>query len=237
MGKANRFAQTGEMVTIPRDTPGPIYEPPVEEYYKYKYAPKWSIGDGKRPPLHQGEKYDYYNHPYQPEDDLGKLPKKWERKVGGAMPLEPRVKYDFREGVPGPGRYEPNLKLVKPRDFSYYIGEKVQSLSLKLLTGTNDVVGPGKYDVQSAKNTSIHKDFPKWRFGKDNRKGLYNRTWTINQTYENYSSFGKQIRTRKRSEAEIRMGKSTRDGEKMRGFFPQQMDRVPTKVRIEIPKF
>lgn len=47
------------------------------------------------------------------------------------MPLEPRVKYDFREGVPGPGRYDPSLKLVKPRDYSYFIGEKVASLTLK----------------------------------------------------------------------------------------------------------
>ena len=30
------------------------------------------------------------------------------------MPLEPRIKYDFKEGVPGPGRYEPSLKLTRP---------------------------------------------------------------------------------------------------------------------------
>ena len=237
MGKANRFVQTGEFVTIPKDTPGPIYTPADEAYYKFKYAPKWKIGDGLRPPLYQGETFEYFKHPYNEADDLGKLPKKWNRQVGGAMPLEPRVKYDFREGVPGPGRYEPSTKLTKPHDPCYYIGEKVQSMSLKLLTGTGTVVGPGKYDVEKSNLTSIHKNFPVWSIGKDKRKGLYNRTWTKNETYEIYSSVGKQIRTKKRSEAEISMGKSTREGEKHRGFFNQQMDRMPTKIRIPLPKF
>lgn len=237
MGKANRFVKTGEFITIPEDTPGPMYTPANEEYYKFKYAPKWKIGNGLRPPLYEGERFEYFNHPYNEADDLGKLPKKWNRQIGGAIPLEPRVKYDFREGVPGPGRYEPNIKAVKPSDPCYYIGEKVSSLSLKLLTGTGTVVGPGKYDVEKSKLTSIHKNLPIWSIGKDKRKGLYNKTWTKNETYELYSSVGKQIRTHKRSEAEIKMGKSTRDGEKQRGVFPQMMDRQPTKIRLPVPKF
>jgi hypothetical protein len=41
------------------------------------------------------------------------------------MPLEPRIKYDFKEGVPGPGRYEASLKLTKPKPYTYYIGERL----------------------------------------------------------------------------------------------------------------
>jgi hypothetical protein len=73
--------------------------------------------------------------------------------------------------------------------------------------------------------------------GKDKRKGLFNQTWTKNETYEEYSSVGKQIRTHKRSEAEISIGKSTRDGEKFRGVFPQMMARQPAQIRIPLPKF
>ncbi len=38
IGKANRYVQTGEFVTIPKDTPGPIYTPADEAYYKFRYA-------------------------------------------------------------------------------------------------------------------------------------------------------------------------------------------------------
>ena len=237
IGKASRYVQTGEMITIPKDTPGPIYTPPDEAYYKFRYQPKWVIGNEKSPNLHNGEKFDYYNHLYSEEDDLGKLPKKWQRTIGGAMPLEPRVKYDYREGVPGPGRYNPNIKIIKPRDYTYFIGEKVECLSLKNLTGTNDTVGPGKYPVQNSKKTSVHTNFSTWTLGKSKRQGLYNKTWTKHETYEVYSSVGKQIRTKKRTESEIKIGKATRNGEKFRGMFPQMMDRQPQKVRIPMPKF
>jgi hypothetical protein len=73
--------------------------------------------------------------------------------------------------------------------------------------------------------------------GQDKRKGLFNKTWTVNQTYEIYSSIGKQIRTHKRSEAEINIGKATRDHEKLRGIFPQQMERRPQPIRIPLPNF
>lgn len=43
--------------------------------------------------------------------------------------------------------------------------------------------------------------------------------------------------TQKKTEPQVNLGKSTRDGEKRRGFFKQMMDKQPTKVRIEIPKF
>ena len=56
-------------------------------------------------------------------------------------------------------------------------------------------------------------------------------------TFEDYSSVGKQIRTKKRTESEIKIGKATRDGEMHRGMFKQMMDRQPQKVRIPMPRF
>ena len=166
------------------------------------------IGDAKRPKLYEGELYEYFNHPYSEQDDIGKIPKKWDKIQGGAMPLEPRVKYDYREGVPGPGRYDPSLKLIKPKAFQYFIGEKVECLSLKNMTGTGEVVGPGKYATEESKNTSIHRNFPTWSLGKSKRVGLNNKTWTQHETYEDYSCVGKQIRTLKRCESEIKIGKA-----------------------------
>ena len=177
------------------------------------------------------------------------------------MSLEARIKYDYRETVPGPGRYEPNHKLTKPHGYTYVMGEKFKTLTLNLLTGTDKVVGPGKYDVVYSLNdlegnskngninwskklrevkrnkyTSIHQNPSIWSFGKDKRKELYNKTWTKNETYENYSCVGDQIRTHKRSEPKINIGKATRETEKIRGIFANTMDRIPTKISIPLPK-
>ena len=128
------------------------------------------------------------------------MPKIWTKVKGGAMPLEARIKYDFRETVPGPGRYEPSYKLTKPKSYKYFIGEKFKTLTLNLLTGTDKMVGPGKYDIVYSMNdlignskkdgkkvnwgkkfaevkrnkyTSIHQVPPVWSFIKDKRKELY----------------------------------------------------------------
>ena len=242
-------------------SPGPKYSPSNEEYYKFRHTQKWKIGDSKRPPLNQNEHYSYFDHCYTEKDDFSSKPKKWKKIKGGAWPLEPRIKYDFRENVPGPGRYEPSYKLTKPHDFTYIIGEKYKTLTLNLLTGIDKVVGPGKYDIVYSMNdldgkdindikswskklkevkrnkyTSVHTDAPIWSIGKDKRKGLFNKTWTQHETYEIYSCVGDQIRTHKRSEPKINIGKATRDMEKIRGVFANTMSRIPTKIRIPLPK-
>ena len=212
--------------------------------------------------MNQNEIYDYYNHFYTEKNDLSKLPKKWNKTKGGSISLEPRIKYDYREVVPGPGRYDPSYKYTKPHSYTYFMGEKFKTLTLNLLTGTDSVVGPGKYDVVYSMNdleiakdkdkkkiwnktfnevkrnkyTSIHQDPPIWSIGKNKRKGLFNKTWTKNETYEIYSSVGDQIRTHKRSEPKINIGKSTREMEKIRGVFASTMARIPTKVYIPLPK-
>jgi hypothetical protein len=103
------------------------------------------------------------------------------------MSLEPRIKYDFKEGVPGPGRYEPDVSIVKTKQPAYFLGEKSGYNSLNLLTGTNELVGPGQYDVINAKKTSKHVEPSKWTIGNDKRKGLNNKCWTKNETYYVYS--------------------------------------------------
>ncbi len=117
------------------------------------------------------EKYDHYDQIYDDKFDFGKSHKKWKKVTGGAMLLEKRIKYDYKEDVPGPGRYEPDIKPVTQRAPAYYLGEKSNVTSLNLMIGTNEVVGPGAYDVVEAKKTSKHNDSPKWTIGKDKRKG------------------------------------------------------------------
>ena len=104
------------------------------------------------------------------------MPKKWGKIKGGSINLEPKIKYDYRENSPGPGRYEPSLYLTRPRGFNYVFGEKLGSFSFKNKIGTNEMVGPSSYKVEQSKNHSKHKDFPMWSFGKDRRKGLFNKT-------------------------------------------------------------
>lgn len=158
------------------------------------------------------------------------------KNIGGSIGLEPKIKYDYRERSPGPGRYDPSMKLIKPKAFNYVIGEKLDSLIFNILSGTSEVVGPDSYKVENSKYTSRHRNFPVWSVGKDTRKGLFNRTWTKNETYEKYSSIGDQIRTHKTSEPKINIGKSTRDMEKKRGVFACTMSRVPSMICIPFPK-
>ncbi len=183
--QASRFAAAGDVASVSKVTPGPIYE--ISDKYKYKKSSEWKIGTGARPPIYVSEKFDYYDHIYDDKYDFSKKDKKWKKIRGGALSLEPRVKYDFREGVPGPGRYEPEVKSIKKKAPAYFLGEKANFNSLNLITGTNDIVGPGAYDVLKAKKTSKHTDNPQWTIGNDKRKGLNLKIWTKNETYHNYS--------------------------------------------------
>ncbi len=93
----------------------------------------------------------------------------------------------MKEEIPGPGRYDPNVGIIKEKPPAYYLGEKSKFNSLNLLVGTNDIVGPGHYKVQNSKKTSVHTEFPKFSIGKGERQGLNNKVWTKNETYEIYS--------------------------------------------------
>ena len=235
IGNANRFAATGDIITIPKDTPAPNnYEPVDVSKYKFTTGHKWKIGDSKRPPLNPVERYTHYNHVDKGENDV---PKKWNTIKGGAIALEPRTKYDYKEKTPGPGRYEPHVNAVRPKSPAYYIAEKTKASSVKMQTGTGEGVGPGRYRVESAKYTSKHKLFPQYSIGKEKRKPLYNSNWTKNETYFMYSSCGNQVMSKKKTEPRGKVGKSTRDAEAKRGVFKSMMERPRTAIRIPMPKF
>jgi hypothetical protein len=59
--------------------------------------------------------------------------------------------------------------------------------SLDLVTGTNQIVGPGTYNTDLNIKISKHTEVPKWTIGKDVRKGMNHKTWTKNETYHLYS--------------------------------------------------
>ena len=242
IGTEERFGYSNGFLSNKKSnqTPAPnAYLTTDPEKYKYKTTSKWKIGTSNRKPLSVNERYAYYNHLYSEKDDISKMKKKWNKPLGGSIGTEPRIRYNFREGNPGPGRYDPSLKLTKTKFPSYYLGERTNFNDPMIVhTGNNKNVGPGKYTISpSDKLRSTWTNFPKYSIGKGNRKPLYNKSWAKNETYYMYSSFGGQIQTRKRTEPRAKEGKSTRFGESKRGVFRSMMERQPMSIRIAMPKF
>ena len=220
-------------------TPGPNYSLENASDLKYSKPPKWKIGESLRPPLSSVERYEYYNFPYDESTDISKLPKKWDTVKGGAPTLDPRIRYDFTEKVPGPGRYEPQYgALSKMRKSpSYVLGQRLKSNALALQTGTGINVAPWTYSQDKVRKLSQHKEFPVYSFQKDERKGLNERVWTKNETYYVYSSIGQQIMTHKPTLPIRSFEKASREKENNRGVFKAMMERSPQKVAIAMPKF
>ena len=105
------------------------------------------------------------------------------------------------------------------------------------MVGTNEIVGPGAYKVEKAGFTSIHEFPPKYTIPKGVRQGLNNKVFTKNETYYLYSSCTDQIYSSKLSYPKLSFSKADRDKDRKTGMFPSQMSKMPTKVRIEHPKF
>lgn len=59
---ANRWALSGDLIQLPRNTPGPIYS--ISDKFKYKESSKWPFGNSKRPPIYSNECFEYYKHKY-----------------------------------------------------------------------------------------------------------------------------------------------------------------------------
>ncbi len=161
--------------------------------------------------------------------------------MGGAPTLDPRIRYDFSEKVPGPGRYEPNYRSKSQvmRAPTYVLGIKGNANSLDLKTGTGKNVAPWTYikNRDEVLSLSQHPRFAKYSFQKAERKGPEQKLWTKNESYYMYSSFGNQIMTQKNTEPIQSMTKSTRDGRLKCGVFKSMMERQPTSIRIPLPKF
>ena len=220
-------------------TPGPIYSTSNTSDLKYGRPPKWKIGDSKRPELYSNERYDYYNHPYNKDTDLGNLPKRWNRISGGAIALEQKIKFDFNEKSPGPGRYDPKYEVQsqKQRMPTYFLGLKSGNGDLTLKTGTGINVAPWTYNQDKTTSLSQHKDFPKYSFQKDTRKNLGNKIWTKNESYYVYSSIGNQIMAQKPTMPIESFTKSSRETRSKCGMFKSMLENQPTRINIPMPKF
>jgi hypothetical protein len=181
---AERFNKLGMLPKT--ETPGPIYS--HSNNIKFHKPSEWKIGTSRRPELSSSEKFEYYNHKYDEykDYDISKLPKKWMTVKGGAIPLDPRIKFEIRENYPGPGRYEPNVSAVKHKSPSYFLGEKGNLTSIKNVTGTNEYVGPGRYSVEKCAYESKHLNEPNWSLPQSKRKGLEMKTWTAHESYYIY---------------------------------------------------
>lgn len=136
-----------------------------------------------------------------------------------------------RAKTPGPERYNPSINPIKIRPPSYHMGIKAES-SLKILTGTNEIVGPGKYKTEE-KYSSTHIKQPKWTFNKNIRTPSASNQ-SKNQTYFVYSSMGKQVFSKKRTEIKTSIGKESKD-KMVKGIFPAHMSFVQTKISIPYP--
>ena len=221
------------------NTPGPIYSQTAYSNLKYSKNPSWKIGNGKRAPLYSNEIFPYYNRLYREENDLSKMNKKWDKIIGGAIDLEPRIKYDFRMNSPGPGRYEPNYEKNSKikKNPSYVLGLKNYKNSLILNNGTGVNVAPWTYNQNNIEQLSHHKKNPCYSFQQSLRKDLSHKNFSKNETYFNYSSFGEQIMTKKPTMPRESFTKSTREGRLKCGIFRNMMERSPSCINIRMPKF
>ena len=220
-------------------TPGPIYSQDKVSNLKFDKPPQWRIGTAERSPLRSGEIYNYFKYPYDKSSDISLIPKKWENVKGGAPTLEPRIRYDFIEKVPGPGRYDPKYqsKSQVKKTPSYFLGIKPSGCSIDTPTGTGINVAPWSYKQDNVKALSQHPNFAKYSFQKAARKGLEDKVWTKNESYFVYSSFGNQIMTTKTTEPIQSMPKSTRNGRLKCGYFKSMMERQPSPIKIPLPNF
>ena len=223
----------------PTNTPGPQYSQSASIDLKFNKPPKWKIGNAERPPLSLNERYDYYNYPYDESTDLGKLPKRWDTVIGGAATLDPRIKYDFTEKVPGPGRYDPQYQALSKNKKAptYHLGLKLKGSAIGRESATGVNVAPWTYKQDNVTKLSQHKVFPMYSFKKDKRKGLNEKIWTKNESYFLYSSIGQQIMTHKPTRPIQSFEKAEKEKYNNRGIFKSMMERAPQKIRIAMPKF
>lgn len=155
-------------------------------------------------------KYDYYNQPYNRHCDTNSLTKKW-RTIGGDIGFTTKLNKTVGEKSPGPGRYNPNMKSIKPKYPSYLIAEKLPDLRLfEKHRGTNYDVSPCSYEL--ANKADVHKFAysPRYTIGREKRKDNMYPKHTKNETYSDYSSLGNQMISPKLSEPHLKFNKAPR---------------------------
>lgn len=142
-----------------------------------------------RPKLSPMEHFPYYDRPYDPDDSFSNIPKQWKKIKGGSLSRSKRKTnpiYDHikRENVPGPGNYNPNLKLTRPISSSFNFGFKRNNNNISIMTGTSKFIGPGKYFSFFGDNVrSDWKKSPLYSVSRGSRKPLYGKVYTKNEMY------------------------------------------------------
>lgn len=133
----------------------------------------------------------------------------------------------------GPATYSPEIVYEGDKGFKrpcsalHNKGIKHQESS-----GVNRLKRP-----QTVKYTSKHITFPKYSIGTMVRPPLFPKSNATNECYWIYSSMQDQVQSQKKTEEMVKIGKSTRDREKLRGTFRCMMERAPMTVKIPMPKF
>ena len=186
------------------------------------------------------EKFEYFKHPdRKPFIDRSQNiynQTKWTKVKGGAIGHDEKMNEDKKRAqTPGPGNYNPILKQVKKRPPSYFLGEKNSELSIKLMVGTNDKVGPGSY-VTEGKFTSKHQLSPHWKMPVSKRRPLSSKPVAKTETYYLYSAIGDQVMSNKKTEVKNSIGKEKKDKQNIRGIFPAHMSFKPASIALPHPK-
>ena len=140
-------------------------------------------------------------------------------------------KHDVAE-VPGPiydVNHEPTFKAFPQYSFGYASPQENDNV-LTNVTATPINVGPGKYE-NNYKALSHQRTDPKVSFTKSGRMSLCNTKNYLNETYETYSSIGKQQRSKMKNANGTKFDKS----KKHRKTFIAKRDMAVKPVRIRLP--
>ena len=135
-----------------------------------------------------------------------------------------------KDGIPGPGKYEPNIQVAKRKFPAYSIGEKCANDHNGLIVCTNQNIGPGSYSIENCKKPSKSKDDPIWTIPKSQRPINRLKVWTKVETYAIPSSVGDQRLSRKNTQPKYTFGKANRDNNKV-GIFPTMMSQKPATIK------
>mmetsp|Transcript_63360 Transcript_63360/g.72606 ORF Transcript_63360/g.72606 Transcript_63360/m.72606 type:complete len:295 (+) Transcript_63360:43-927(+) len=211
---------------IGNNSPGPAYG--FSDTWKYKTNSSVKFGSAKRQDLMSGPVYDYYSNgqTYDSPEKASEFcrPKPRGIKFGTTR----RMRLETVDCSPGPVyNYEDNTLRKSVPNFSLGVRRENGDSPLKLATSTTNLVGPGRYSPEVDRTRNASPKFsltkcpriPKTRLGDDQ-----------NQTYVDYSSFGKQSASVKRSSGAVTFGMGKKHDN--RGHFRNMMVTFSESVRL-----
>lgn len=213
-------------------SPGPKYL--VRDNISMRTLPKFSFGKGDRVLNGSQRKFDYFDRK-DVLSDVTTAHQSIQRTIPNVkFGTSSRFSGEFSSASPGP-IYDPKLATSAKGNGKFVLGGRhsgVQGDPLMLFTGTNALVGPGKYSPYREFGESASAP----SFPKNMRRTLEARVTSRNQTYESHiSSLGPQIRDTKLSSRVAVFGRSTRDHLARTAVFHSLMDTQPVRVRLPHP--